>query len=499
MIRVFVFWTLLSVLEVAYLILIGVWILLEKRSPVATLAWLLLLGALPVVGFVVFFMFGPRRLHRRRQRRIRSKKRSRAHVQALRASPLVSPLSIETEQLVQVANTKGDAPLTTCDELEIMTNPVALYDRVEQSIDAATHHVHVLYYILEDGAAADRLKAALIRARARNVEVRVLVDAVGSSGLSRRFFRELTKAGGQFARFNPAAFSSLVKAFNFRNHRKIIVCDGVLGFTGGINMCDAYLPSKEEGARPPWRDTHLLLRGSAVRYLQLAFMDDWAYATSEILKGSVYLPSDSALSAGAQAAAEAQASETVPAEPRQVHLVQVIEDGPDSLDDPIHDAFFTAITGAKQRVWLTTPYFIPDESLATALTTAALRGVDVQVLLPRRGDSRVVTYAARSYFDAMLAAGVKIFEYQPTMLHAKTAVIDDGIAIVGTANLDNRSLRLSFEVVVFIYGAAQNAELARIFQEDLAHAPAVSLDERARLPIPLKLAEAGARLLSPIL
>lgn len=492
------FWTILSVLEVAYLILIGGWILLEKRSPAATLAWLLLLGALPVVGFVVFFMFGPRRLERRRRRRLKSKKRSRAHVQALQASPSISPLSIEMEQLVQVSNARGDAPLTTCDELEIMTNPMALLEHIENVIDGAAHHVHVLYYILEDGVAADRLRAALMRARARKVEVRVLVDAVGSSGLSRGYFRELVKAGGQFATFNPAAFSSLVKSFNFRNHRKIIVCDGTLGFTGGINMCDAYL-AREGDERPPWRDTHLFLRGAAVRYLQLAFMDDWAYASGEVLRGAVYLPSDTALRSDPPPALDGGSELLVPAAARQTHLVQVIEDGPDAMEDSIHDAFFTAISGARQRVWLTTPYFIPDESLATAITTAAMRGVDVRVLVPKRGDSKVVTYAARSYYDAMLAAGVKVYEYSPTMHHAKTAVIDDGIAVVGTANLDNRSLRLSFEIVVFIYEAAQNAELARIFEEDLAHAPRLRPEARARLSVPRRVGEAAARLLSPLL
>jgi cardiolipin synthase len=326
------------------------------------------------------------------------------------------------------------------------------------------------------------------------VRVRVLVDGVGSSALGRSFLRPMREAGVMFARFNPVTFARIRSRVDFRNHRKIVVCDGTVGFTGGVNISDDYLPAVE-GPRPalerlreaqkekkghagPWRDTHVRVTGDAVRWLQLTFLDDWYYATGYAARDKEYFP------------AQARAGE---------HLVQIVASGPDRDVEPIQKMYFAAIATARERVLVTTPYFVPDDAILTALTTSAMRGVDVRVLVPRRSDSLVVTAAARSYYDTLLAAGVRIYEYQPTMIHAKTVVVDDFFAAVGTANMDNRSFRLNFEVTAILYGEAHAATLATQFEEDLGASKEVTLASRQHVRLRWRVAEAGARIFSPLL
>jgi cardiolipin synthase len=468
-------WTVVSILEIAYVVVLSIWILLEKRSPVATLAWILALGALPVVGFVLFFFLGPRRLRRKRSRRLTSRSMVRAQVDITALSREREPLALESEQLMKLAYRTGEAPPATCRSLTLLTNPDNCYTEICAAIDAAKHHVHVEYYIFEPGDAATKIRDALVRARARGVEVRLLVDAVGSSAMGRTFLAPLLEKGGHYATFNPVFFARLQAPINFRNHRKIVVCDGRVGFTGGINVCDDYLSGR---GQPPWRDTHLRLEGNAVRWLALAFFDDWIFATGELPEGAAYFPDQ---------------------ELDEPLVAQVVASGPDHDFESIRNTYFAAIANARDRVWITTPYFVPDEAILTALTTAALRGVDVRILVPRRGDSLVVTLAARSYYEDLLHAGARVYEYMPAMLHAKTMLVDRDLSIIGTANLDNRSFRLNFEVCVCTFGDAMNSELARVFEEDLTQAEQVKRSRRARLPWHQRLGEAGSRLLSPIL
>jgi cardiolipin synthase len=293
----------------------------------------------------------------------------------------------------------------------------------------------------------------------------------------------------KFARFHEVTFSRIRSRIDFRNHRKIVVCDGTVGFTGGINVCDDYVPEpheRERGVRrrarhghpAPWRDTHVRLEGDAVRWLQLTFLDDWHYTTRYLPREHEYFP---------------------PPTGRGEHRVQIVGSGPDRDLEPIQTLYFAAIALAQSRVYVTTPYFVPDQAILAALTTAALRGVDVRILVPRRSDSLVVTAAARSYYDLVLASGARVFEYQPTMIHAKTVVVDDVFTAVGTANMDNRSFRLNFEITAVLYGPKFADELARQFQADLSLAKEVKAKMRDRIPLRWRIAEAGARVLSPLL
>jgi cardiolipin synthase len=468
--------TILTVAEVLYVVGLATWILFEKRSPVATLAWILSLVALPYVGFVIFFFLGPRRLFRKRLKHKRARGKVRATIAEKVKDPNAAPPDPRIAQIDRLGVRAGEAPADRCEEVEIFHDAASTYDAIEKAIQGAKHHVHVAYYIFDSGEVGTRIGRALAAKAREGVAVRLLLDDVGSSAMKRAFRKELRDAGVRFALFNRVTFSRIRSRFDFRNHRKIVVVDGTVGFTGGINITDDYVirPAHE----PPWRDTHVRIAGDAVRWLQLTFLDDWHYATSYVPREAAYFPQ--------------------PTE-KGDHRVQIIGSGPDRDLEPIQKAYFAAMALAGARIYVTTPYFVPDDAILTALTTAALRGVDVRVLVPRRSDSLIVTAAARSYYDTILAAGVRVYEYQPTMIHAKTLVVDDFFAAVGTANMDNRSFRLNFEITAILYGDLHAKELADRFKKDLRDAKEIKAHSRKDLPLRWRLAEAGARVLSPLL
>jgi len=486
--------TILTIAQLVYVVGLAIWILFEKRSPVATLAWILSLIALPYVGFIVFFFLGPRRLGRKRLKHKRARGQVTASTPLGASEPPPAQNDPRVEQLVHLAMKAGEPPAGRCDEVEIFHDATSTFDAIEKAIRAAQHHVHVAYYIFDPRRTGSRFREALIERAKAGVMVRVLVDDVGSSMIHDRFVRPMREAGIKFARFNEVTFARIRSRIDFRMHRKIVVCDGNVGFTGGINIADDYLPPIPGPKRPaeairerrkrvkrhigPWRDTHVRLTGDAVRWLQLTFMDDWNFATGFAAREKEYFP---------------------PPARSGSHLVQIVASGPDRDVEAIQKLYFAAITTSRERVYVTTPYFVPDDAILTALVTAAMRGVDVRVLVPRRSDSLVVTAAARSYYDACLAAGVRLYEYQPTMIHAKTLLVDDFFAAVGTANMDNRSFRLNFEVSAILYGAEHTETLAAQFRKDLHHAKEIKTPDRQNVPVRWRMAEAGARILSPLL
>jgi cardiolipin synthase len=266
------------------------------------------------------------------------------------------------------------------------------------------------------------------------------------------------------------------RRIDFRSHRKIVVCDGRVAFTGGMNVMDA---QSAELSPKYWRDTHLRLEGSAALAIQRVFVEDWLFATG---------------------AAPPRMAELFPT-PGEAgrHVVQVVASGPDRPELPIHDTFFALVNHARTRLWLTTPYFVPTEALVTALCTTARRGVDVRLIIPRKSDSLLIDLAAHSYVPELLASGVKVFEYLPRFIHAKTMVVDDDIAVVGTANLDNRSFRLNFELVTLLYDVALTTRLASAFEADQAESRPLARIPLDHQKLPRRLGESLARLLSPLL
>lgn len=460
----------LSLAWLLYLVPLCVWIVLQRREPVATLSWLLSLSLLPYVGYLVYFLLGPQKIDRQRLRRRIARNR-------LDPKTLAGPLSEDCTELALLGQaTTGLAP-RTARSVQLLIDGGATYDAILEAVAAARDHVHLEYYIFMPDRTGARLLDALVERARAGVKVKLLVDAVGSSKLRARFLRPLLDAGGEIAWFHPAKFRGFARPWvNLRSHRKIVVVDGRVAFTGGINVTD----EENERLRPDaYRDLHLRLVGEVVRSVQLVFVEDWVYAsgqTREAFAGCALWPHT---------------------EPGDIPA-QVLVSGPDSTWETIHRMHVAAIHEARRRVWLATPYFVPGEAARMALTSAALGGLDVRLLVPKMSDSKLVTYAARSYFDELLAAGVKVHEYGPRMLHTKALLCDDNLALVGSANFDNRSFRLNFEVSVLLRGAAMPAALERLLQGEFADAPQVQRERRRSL-WRHRLPEALARLLSPLL
>jgi cardiolipin synthase len=478
---------LLAGLELLWLLLMAGWILQERRPPVTTLAWILGLALLPLAGVPVYLFFGPHRLKRRLLRRAAARRNLSGQPEAWETLEAESP--VRTRQLLQLSRTLTSVPAETATSITLYDDGDGTIDAIVEAIAAARDHVHLEYYIFAPDRTGARVRDALVgRARA-GVTVRLLVDASGSSQLKRGFLAPLLEAGGQVARFNPAfGGKASARFFNFRTHRKIVVCDGLTAFTGGVNISDSH--SRAALGESAWRDTHLRLTGNAAHGLQLAFLEDWLFSR----------PGEPAPES------EALRARYFPEAGRGAHLVQIVASGPDEpgprqsrLEETGHAVealYFAAITGARQRIWLTTPYLLPSEPMAAALECAALRGVDVQLLVPARTDSRLVDAASRTFHGGLVAAGVTLHLYGPPMVHAKTCVVDDDLAIVGTANIDNRSLRLNFEVVAAIHGGQAVQELAAFFLRDLERARPFEPGRR-RERFPGRLFSSLARLLSP--
>lgn len=461
-----------------YIVCLSFWIILQKRAPVSTLSWIFALAFIPYGGFIIYHFLGPQKLKRQQFKRLLSKTALKEHSDFLQLRNHILATSSHPTELMQLSNmirqTTG-FPLTTAKSLRLLVDGEQTFTAILEAVANATHHIHLEYYIYDPDEIGMTLRDLLIAKAREGVKVRLLVDGIGSSKLKKAFIYPLVQAGAEFAFFHKPHISQLMKPLvNLRSHRKIVICDGLVGFTGGLNITDQ---EDERVYSCAYHDTHLELTGNAVHWLQLVFMEDWVYAAklNYIPDIVTYFP--------------IQASGSYP--------VQIIASGPDNDWEIIHRIYLNMIYGARKRIWLTTPYFVPTEATLFALTSAALRGVDVQLLVPKMSDSRLVTFAARSYFDEMSRAGVKIWEYSGRMLHSKTIVVDHHYSLIGTANFDARSFRLNFEVCVAAYGPKLAEMLARQFEKDIQLAEPVP--QTRILSFPRKMFEATARLFSPLL
>ncbi len=450
-----------------YVVVLGGWIILQKREPIATLSWVITLSMLPFIGFVVYYLIGPMRIERQTLRRSRSTAMFMEH----EAFKDVDRDAVELSRMILA--TTG-LPPTTARNVRLLIDGGQKYPALLEAIASAQDHIHIEYYIfLGDETGTLILQALEARAR-EGVKVRLLIDALGSARLKRSALKPLMDAGGEVAWFHPTRwFRFWQKSWaNLRTHRKIVVIDDMIGFVGGINVTDDEDERLHETA---YRDLHVRVEGNIVRELQVVFLEDWAYATGQKPPHIRH-----------------------PRPQRGDVLAQVVASGPDSTKEAIHRSFVSMIGNAKERVWLMTPYFVPSEAARMALTSAAYSGLDVRVMVPKESDSKLVTYAARSYFDELLEAGVKVYEYGPRLLHTKAILCDDETVMIGSANFDQRSFRLNFEVMILMQDAGVGAELADLFVHEMKSAPAVRND-RHRPLWSAQLPEAVARLLSPVL
>ncbi len=456
-------------------------VLLQRRGrPTAALVWIMALLSMPYVGLILWWLIGRRHLARRRARHLRA---STTVSQLLEARALLAPPQQLPPGLPVPSGRAAPglfAPVGG-NFVDVLVDGDAVYASLEEIIGSAQHHVHLLFYIWQNDATGRRFRDLLVAKARAGVEVRLLYDAVGSPGLNAAFLAPLRQAGARTGAFLPVRLSRRL-TLNFRNHRKIVVVDGQQAYTGGLNVGDEY--------KGDWHDVGMRLHGPVVDQLQQVFADDWLFATGEDIVLPPYFGQHTRL---------LQAGVDLPLGEDPAATCSVVASGPDQRHNLTHDTFVMAINEARERIWLTTPYFIPGPTLLTALRCAVYRGVDVRLLLPERNDVAIVKLAARSYYSELLSAGVRIFEYRPAVLHAKILVFDRELSVLGSANLDTRSFQTNFEVSCFIASRAANATLAGLFERDLAQSQEIVLEDLSPARTWDRLLESTAHLLSPLL
>jgi cardiolipin synthase A/B len=470
----------LSLFITLSVIVIGFVIFLENRHPTQTLTWLVVLGSFPLVGFIFYLLFGR---NYRKEKMFRKKyfldKQAFLTVEGENDPRTKEEHGMGEHQvkLFNLAQKLGNSPISFKTATKVLTNGEETFKHILAELEKAKHHIHLEYYIVRHDKIGQQIKQILIEKAMQGVKVRFLYDAVGSWQLSKKYINDLKNAGIETVSFGPVKMPFLNNKFNFRNHRKIIVIDGTIGFVGGLNIGDEYLGRvKEIGF---WRDTHLMLKGEAVRTLQLIFLQDWYYMTNHSFLTAEYLS---------------------PQLDNKNHGgVQLMAGGPDNEWSVIKNIFFSMIASAQKTVWIASPYFIPDEDIFSALKVAALSGVDVRILVPNRPDKRIVFHASRSYFPELLEAGVKVFEYEQGFMHSKIVIVDHELASIGTSNMDMRSFHLNFEVNAFLYRTKSTQELVTDYLNDLNFAKQLDLPTFQKRHFGLRLLESTARLLSPLL
>jgi cardiolipin synthase len=457
-------------------------VFLERRNVAATWAWLLVLFFVPGLGFIIYLLFGQnlsrRKIYKIKEDRVKFvKELIDNQLSELPNTQFNDPNAVHYLDMIYMNMKNAFAVYTQNNEVEVFTNGKAKFASLFQAIEDATHHIHLMYYMVHDDALGKKLIDLLTQKASSGVEVRFLYDDVGSSGLPKRFFQKLIEANGEVAAFFPSKIPYLNIRVNYRNHRKLAIIDGTYGYVGGFNIGDEYL-----GLNPDfgfWRDTHLKITGSGVLQMQAQFGLDWNLSASRAIESDPrYFPL---------------------IEPLGKVGLQIVSSGPNQAEEQIKNVYVKMIHAAKKTIHLQTPYFIPDESLLTALKIAAFSGVEVKLMLPAKPDHRWVYWASLSYLEELLAAGAKCYLYEKGFLHAKTIIVDGEVCSVGTANVDNRSFKLNFEVNAIIYDSGIAEHLEHIFSGDLTRCTELTLEAYKQRPLSQKFKESCARLLSPIL
>lgn len=465
-------------------------IIYDTRTTTKTLAYVLLTIFLPVVGVIVYFTVGMNF----RLTSLYSKKLTNDDALLTR---ITQHIANESERLMEDAPTgvrqfeklanllvrDGHSPLMGGNRVRLLTNGEEKFPDLLMALEKAERHIHMEYYIYEDDDIGHAIKDVLIARARAGVEVRFIYDDFGSRAITKRLVPELRAAGVLAFPFYKLTLPAFAQRINYRNHRKIVVIDGYRAYVGGINVSDRYINGP--GTENPvfWRDTHLRIDGPGSYFLQHLFLCDWNFCAPDHqvdLDRNYFGPS-------------------MPDPAQDGSIVQIGASGPDSRSPTLLYSFMQLINLAKEEILVTTPYFIPGDSLLDALVVASLSGVKVKLLVPGESDSHLVNGAASSYYAELLRVGVEVHRYRKGFVHAKTIVVDGLLAAIGTANLDYRSFDLNFEVAAFVYDATLAGQLRQVFYEDLSHAEPIDYESWRKRPVWLKLLQKAARMVSPLL
>jgi cardiolipin synthase len=470
------------VIYIISILFVAVFTVLENRNPLKTISWVLVLIFLPVIGFIFFVFFG----QNFRKEKIIARKGLRnvdvlskmAHAQINHLADgemFTNPALEEKRNLIHLLLHNSYAVVTIGNKIDVLQNGPATFASIIEAIENAEHFIHLEYYIFADDKLGGKVKEILKRKVKEGVEVRMILDDVGSWELKKPFYEEMRNAGIQIFSFLEVRFPNLTSKVNYRNHRKILIVDGRVGYLGGMNIADRYM---DGGVFGFWRDTHLKIEGDAVNTLQTVFSIDWYFVSQTELDDPKYFPSKKITGD---------------------KMIQVVASGPDSDWPGIKMGIFHAIASARKYVYIATPYFMPNESVLMALKAAAMGGVDVRVVIPEKSDAFLTHLSTHSYIREMLDAKVRFFFYQKGFLHSKVIIIDDMVSSIGTANMDFRSFEQNYEITAFIYDEETALNLKEDYMSDLKESREVTLETWPLRPRIEKIKESFARLISPLL
>ena len=473
-------WTILSFSYTVFVVAVVVIVIAERREPVKTLAWVMVITMFPVGGMVLFVIFGQ---NHHKQRTFRRKELLDAETidslcrQQLSGLAEQEHLALTDKSVARLMLNNNKSLLTLHNRVRILNNGEQTFPDMFGAMAEARKFIHIEFFAIEGGELFDHLCNVLEERIRAGVKVRIIYDSVGSRQLRKSDRQRLVDMGAEVHSFMPVLVSRFTSTANYRNHRKIVVIDGRVGYTGGVNIADRYIYGRKN-VGGIWRDTHLRVEGEAVAMLQAIFTTDWSFVTDgELLSDAIYFP---------------------PTDVTDVVPMQIATSGPDTKFAAIMQSYYAAICKAEKYIYISTPYLLPNQVIVTALQVAAMSGVDVRIAIPVRGDNIFVAWAGYSYIDALMDAGVKIYLYKKGFIHSKFIVIDDELCTIGSANLDNRSFDDDFEVQAIIYENSVAKELRGYFMNDLADSELItrqSWDRRSRLS---KIMEPICRLLAPI-
>lgn len=469
-----VFMVLAALYAVTILSIIGV-IISENRNPIKSLAWVVVLILLPVLGLLLYLFFGRSLKGVHLISRANSRKLvANARLRTIDTSKL--KLSDSSKQIIHLVNTIGEPQYFAGNHIDIFTEGHDKFEALKRDLRQAQQFIHFEYYIFANDKIGHEVAQILIDKAHEGVKVRVIYDHVGSLGIASSFYQKLRQEGVEAYPFLRVTPTQLANRLNWRDHRKLVIVDGKVGYIGGMNVADRYVTGSRR--QQPWRDTHLRVTGGAVMAMEYVFAVDWNFMNRTLLTEQCDYP---------------VADDNAP------DGMQVVGSGPTGLWNGMSMVLLRAISLAKQCIYIQTPYFLPNDGQVKALQAAALAGVDVRVMIPRHPDSRLLRYSSFSYVKECLQAGVKVYLYEPRMLHVKCVIVDGEFVTTGSTNFDFRSFEHDFECNALIYSTDFNRRMKQVFARDQQSCTQVSLATWVKRPMPQRALESLARLLSPLL
>ena len=469
---------LIAVFQILYKLVaavIAVRIVFNSRNPYKALAWTLVLLLLPLVGLIIYFFFG----RTGRKERLIGERQLSVDRRALRRFVRLSSCKVNPnyEPMVRFLKMRCSSLPYANNEVRLFYSGTQMLEALLSDIKAAQHHIHVQFYIFADDSVGQMVRDALVE-RARNgVKVRVVYDDVGCFRVSSRFFDSMRREGIDAKCFLNVWFPRFAGRVNYRNHRKLVIIDGKIGYIGGMNLADRYVKGNKLGA---WHDIHMRLHGGAVYSLQASFVDDWYFVSGSNISADSLFPD-------------------IHVEPQVHNTIQTVRSNPVGQRADIMHGLLMLIISARHYIYIQTPYFLPTQPLLVALRMAAMSGVDVRIMLPRHSDSILPYWGSRSFVEDMLSAGVRIYFFDDGFLHSKMWVSDDSVASLGSANVDFRSFENNFEVNSFLYDSSVATELKAHFRRQMGHCTRITYTDWLRRPMRHRIVESFVRLLAPLL